>query len=116
LQRRMRDLHVAAQHVGVQQRHYVNSGKLLLDSPAAKSNIVGTPRQNLAPRGRTLPLFSMPHDTDGSAKNEQCHTTKHRPKISRRDRCDEWACQGSKGFCMWTHIELLRPSRTMLRM
>src|ERR1700716_1825240 len=36
LQQRMRDLHVAAQHVGVQQRHYVNSGKLLLDSPAAK--------------------------------------------------------------------------------
>jgi alkylation response protein AidB-like acyl-CoA dehydrogenase len=30
LQQRMRDLHVAAQHVGVQQRHYINSGKLLL--------------------------------------------------------------------------------------
>ena len=43
LQKRMRDLHVAAQHVGVQQRHYVNSGKLLLDSPTAKSNIVGDP-------------------------------------------------------------------------
>src|ERR1700704_5115862 len=43
LQQRMRDLHVAAQHVGVQQRHYVNSGKLLLDSPAAKSNIVENP-------------------------------------------------------------------------
>jgi alkylation response protein AidB-like acyl-CoA dehydrogenase len=43
LQQRMRDLHVAAQHVGVQQRLYVNSGKLLLDSPAAKSNIVGNP-------------------------------------------------------------------------
>jgi alkylation response protein AidB-like acyl-CoA dehydrogenase len=38
LQKRMRDLHVAAQHVGVQQRHYANSGKLLLDT--AKSNIV----------------------------------------------------------------------------
>jgi alkylation response protein AidB-like acyl-CoA dehydrogenase len=44
LQQRMRDLHVAAQHVGVQQRHYVNSGKLLLDSPTAKSNIVGDPQ------------------------------------------------------------------------
>jgi indole-3-acetate monooxygenase len=43
LQQRMRDLHVAAQHAGVQQRHYVNSGKLLLDSPTAKSNIVGDP-------------------------------------------------------------------------
>jgi hypothetical protein len=41
LQRRMRDLHVAAQHVGVQQRHNVNSGQLLLDSSAAKSNMVG---------------------------------------------------------------------------
>jgi alkylation response protein AidB-like acyl-CoA dehydrogenase len=41
LQRRMRDLHVAAQHVGVQQRHYVDSGKLLLDSSAVNSKIVG---------------------------------------------------------------------------
>jgi alkylation response protein AidB-like acyl-CoA dehydrogenase len=41
LQQRMRDLHVAAQHVGVQQRHYVNSGKLLLDSSAVNSKIVG---------------------------------------------------------------------------
>jgi hypothetical protein len=37
----MRDLHVAAQHVGVQQRHYVDSGKLLLDSSAVNSKIVG---------------------------------------------------------------------------
>jgi hypothetical protein len=29
--------------VGVQHRHYVNSGKLLLDSPAAKLNMVGDP-------------------------------------------------------------------------
>jgi alkylation response protein AidB-like acyl-CoA dehydrogenase len=41
LQRRMRDLHAAAQHVAVQQRHYVNSGKLLLDSSAINSKIVG---------------------------------------------------------------------------
>jgi alkylation response protein AidB-like acyl-CoA dehydrogenase len=41
LQRRMRDLHVAAQHVGVKQRHYASSGKLLLDSSAAKSKIIG---------------------------------------------------------------------------
>jgi hypothetical protein len=27
----------------VQQRHYVNSGMLLLDSPTAKSNIAGDP-------------------------------------------------------------------------
>jgi alkylation response protein AidB-like acyl-CoA dehydrogenase len=31
LQRRLRDLHVAAQHATVQQRHYVNAGKLVLD-------------------------------------------------------------------------------------
>jgi alkylation response protein AidB-like acyl-CoA dehydrogenase len=39
LQRRMRDLHAAAQHVGVHQRHYVNSGELLLDSSAVNSKI-----------------------------------------------------------------------------
>jgi alkylation response protein AidB-like acyl-CoA dehydrogenase len=41
LQRRMRDLHAAAQHVGVQQRHYANSGKVLLDSSTVNSKIVG---------------------------------------------------------------------------
>jgi alkylation response protein AidB-like acyl-CoA dehydrogenase len=30
LQRRLRDLHVAAQHAAVQQRHYVGAGKLRL--------------------------------------------------------------------------------------
>src|SRR5262249_8412913 len=30
LQRRLRGLHVAAQHATVQQRHYANAGKLLL--------------------------------------------------------------------------------------
>jgi alkylation response protein AidB-like acyl-CoA dehydrogenase len=32
LQRRLRDLHAAAQHAAVHQRHYVGAGKLLLDS------------------------------------------------------------------------------------
>jgi hypothetical protein len=32
LQRRLRDLHAAAQHAIVQQRHYAGAGKLLLDS------------------------------------------------------------------------------------
>jgi indole-3-acetate monooxygenase len=32
LQRRLRDLHAAAQHAMVQQRHYANAGKLLLNS------------------------------------------------------------------------------------
>jgi hypothetical protein len=31
LQRRLRDLHAATQHVAAQQRHYVSVGKLLLD-------------------------------------------------------------------------------------
>jgi alkylation response protein AidB-like acyl-CoA dehydrogenase len=35
LQRRLRDLHVAAQHTVVQQRHYVSAGKLLLSAPGA---------------------------------------------------------------------------------
>jgi indole-3-acetate monooxygenase len=38
LQRRMRDLHAAAQHAAVQQRHYVNAGARLL------GNIVRSPR------------------------------------------------------------------------
>jgi alkylation response protein AidB-like acyl-CoA dehydrogenase len=33
LQRRMRDLHAAAQHFAVQQRHYIASGALLLGAP-----------------------------------------------------------------------------------
>jgi alkylation response protein AidB-like acyl-CoA dehydrogenase len=41
LQRRLRDLHVVAQHYNVQQRHYVNAGKLLLGSSVASSKIVG---------------------------------------------------------------------------
>ena len=41
LQRRLRDLHVVAQHYNVQQRHYVNAGKLLLGSSVASSKTVG---------------------------------------------------------------------------
>ncbi len=41
LQRRLRDLHVAAQHGAAQQRHYVKAGKLLLDGSVAASEIVG---------------------------------------------------------------------------
>jgi alkylation response protein AidB-like acyl-CoA dehydrogenase len=33
LQRRLRDMHTAAQHATVHQRHYVGAGKLLLDPP-----------------------------------------------------------------------------------
>jgi indole-3-acetate monooxygenase len=41
LQRRMRDLHTAAQHAAVQQRHYVPAGKLLLGSSVAGTKVVG---------------------------------------------------------------------------
>jgi alkylation response protein AidB-like acyl-CoA dehydrogenase len=37
LQRRLRDLHAAAQHAAVQQRHYVGAGKLLLDRAMAEA-------------------------------------------------------------------------------
>ena len=37
LQRRLRDLHTAAQHAVVQSRHYVNAGKLLLDRSTRKT-------------------------------------------------------------------------------
>ena len=36
LQRRLRDLHAAAQHAAAQQRHYVGAGKLLL-GPSARA-------------------------------------------------------------------------------
>jgi indole-3-acetate monooxygenase len=43
VQRRLRDLHAAAQHAAVHQRHYVGAGKLLLDSafvpPQASSDL-----------------------------------------------------------------------------
>jgi alkylation response protein AidB-like acyl-CoA dehydrogenase len=41
LQRRLRDLHVAAQHQAAQQRHYVKAGKLLLGSSVRSSKAVG---------------------------------------------------------------------------
>jgi indole-3-acetate monooxygenase len=37
LQRRLRDLHAAAQHGAAQQRHYVSAGKLLLSSSASST-------------------------------------------------------------------------------
>jgi indole-3-acetate monooxygenase len=43
LQRRMRDLHVAAQHAAVQQRHYVGAGARLLGN-AVLGNAVRSPR------------------------------------------------------------------------
>jgi alkylation response protein AidB-like acyl-CoA dehydrogenase len=42
LQRRLRDLHVAAQHAAAQQRHYASAGKLLLESSVVSSRIVNT--------------------------------------------------------------------------
>ena len=42
LQRRLRDLHVAAQHAAAQQRHYASAGKLLLESSVVSSTIVNT--------------------------------------------------------------------------
>lgn len=38
LQRRLRDLHVAAQHAAAQQRQYVGMGKLLLGRPAPQDS------------------------------------------------------------------------------
>jgi alkylation response protein AidB-like acyl-CoA dehydrogenase len=40
LQRRLRDLHVVAQHAAVQQRHYVNAGKLVLDCSGRSSTCI----------------------------------------------------------------------------
>jgi alkylation response protein AidB-like acyl-CoA dehydrogenase len=42
LQRRLRDLHAAAQHAMVQQRHYVGAGKLLLDAHSPPRQLEAT--------------------------------------------------------------------------
>jgi alkylation response protein AidB-like acyl-CoA dehydrogenase len=39
LQRRLRDLHVAAQHARIQQRHYVSAGQMLLSRPGVAAAI-----------------------------------------------------------------------------
>jgi hypothetical protein len=41
LQRWLRDLQVAAQHMQIQQRHYAGMDKLLLDGPGACLKIIG---------------------------------------------------------------------------
>jgi alkylation response protein AidB-like acyl-CoA dehydrogenase len=41
LQRRLRDLHAAAQHAAAQPRHYVSAGKLLLDGSVVSPKIIG---------------------------------------------------------------------------
>jgi alkylation response protein AidB-like acyl-CoA dehydrogenase len=56
LQRRLRDIHVAGQHVTVQQRHYVDAGKLLLGPPASD----GTERKNTSAR-----IYDWPRDNVG---------------------------------------------------
>ena len=45
LQRRMRDLHVAAQHASAQPRNYVSAGKLILGETTAKSQVVSIGEQ-----------------------------------------------------------------------
>jgi hypothetical protein len=45
-----------------------------------------------------LPLFPMLHDTDGSEKTNSVILDKPRPKISRRDPCDEMGLPRLKRF------------------
>jgi alkylation response protein AidB-like acyl-CoA dehydrogenase len=61
LQRRLRDLHAAAQHAVAQQRQYISAGKLLLSSSVGSAKIVGDrrvprrrpPQGGLHPQGTT---------------------------------------------------------------
>src|SRR5262249_46318877 len=56
LQRRLRDLHAAAQHAIAQQRNYASAGKLLLSGSVVTSNLAGdgsVPRPR-APQVRPL--------------------------------------------------------------
>jgi alkylation response protein AidB-like acyl-CoA dehydrogenase len=53
LQRRLRDLHVAAQHGIAQQRHYASAGKLLLSSSVVSSKVGGGSVMPSIVRGNT---------------------------------------------------------------
>jgi alkylation response protein AidB-like acyl-CoA dehydrogenase len=59
LQRRLRDLHVAAQHAVAQQRHYVGAGKHLLDTFVAIPTVASSLRgeaNNVHPMSRRLEM------------------------------------------------------------
>jgi indole-3-acetate monooxygenase len=79
LQRRMRDLHVEAQHAAVQQRHYVSSGKLLLERSAAKSNMVGAPGRNSRQEVGRFHSFRC-FTTRPGRKREQRHIRQNQTK------------------------------------
>jgi alkylation response protein AidB-like acyl-CoA dehydrogenase len=65
LQRRMRDLHVAAQHAAVQQRHYVRAGKQLLSGSVVASKAVGA--STAWPAAARHPFTEPPIDDDMDA-------------------------------------------------
>jgi alkylation response protein AidB-like acyl-CoA dehydrogenase len=48
LQRRLSDLHAAAQHAIAQQRNYASAGKLLLSCSVDGSKIIGRPTRSVA--------------------------------------------------------------------
>ena len=70
LQRRLRDLHAAAQHAIAHQRHYVSAGKLLLaDSPTCKLATRDARRNLIAESHRSKQLLlSVPRSAA-----ETCH-------------------------------------------
>jgi alkylation response protein AidB-like acyl-CoA dehydrogenase len=67
LQRRMRDLHVAAQHAAVQQRHYVSAGKQLLSGPAVASQPAGSNTAGDWPAAARHPFTEPPIEDDSEA-------------------------------------------------
>ena len=64
LQRRMRDLHVAAQHAAVQQRHYVSAGKQLLGGSAVAANTAGSSTPGDWPAAARHPFTEPPIEDD----------------------------------------------------
>jgi hypothetical protein len=61
----MRDLHVAAQHAAVQQRHYVRAGKQLLSGSVVASKAVGA--STAWPAAARHPFTEPPIDDDMDA-------------------------------------------------
>jgi alkylation response protein AidB-like acyl-CoA dehydrogenase/mannose-6-phosphate isomerase-like protein (cupin superfamily) len=64
LQRRLRDLHVAAQHAVAQQRHYVSAGRRLLGGSVVASKIAGSNIAGEWPAAARHPFTEPPIEDD----------------------------------------------------
>ena len=93
LQRRLRDLHAAAQHAIAQQRNYASAGKLILNSTrvaaeAAAEGTVGPRTCSTFGRCRSAvgPRWSTARSSSGTAEENDCRTPAPRSLTSSAER------------------------------